>query len=249
MKVKKTQFKEGQIYGAQDGSLGDIIVKLAQDNARVKLAALSDLTDNSTGTSAGTLAAQAGGNIARGTLSGTNLAPKAGFDTAVGKIKNAISTLIAQINVGFTPLGLPLITDSTGGTSGAGTIAALDKALTAVNASAVDAVSGAASLEAIRNALIQVKGYANQLAYAAGRAEIGGLINATEKGKFLNNRIVAAIPASGTAVAGTVTNSSILDADMDVELSVIANNIASLATFLNGITGTAAGALQVVAAK
>lgn len=247
MAIKITKLKysgAGKVHDQGEEGLSSVIRKLAQDSARTKLSGSADITDSSGGTAAGGLEAQAGTTMLPHTESGTNSAPKAGFDTATGKIANAQATLAGSLNTIFTDLGLDLITDNTGGTDGAGTIALLDLALIAASTLLVDEVTGRAVLEVIKTNTARLAGACNRVAVATGNTKIDfSLLGAGFDGGIIT---LDAIGATGASVDGT-GNSTLSDVDVDAELAAIANNVADMAAFLNAITGTAQGPLQVVA--
>ena len=123
IKIKANEFSgAASVY---DGVLANAVRGLAQDLARLRINQFSDLTDSSGGTAsyANGIVAQSGSSVAAFTETGTASAPKAGFDTAIGKVANAMAVLARYMNGLNANIGLPLITGSTGGTvATAGTI-------------------------------------------------------------------------------------------------------------------------------
>lgn len=235
-KIEKLTYSgAGKVFDQGDQGLASVLRKLAQDNARTRINLFTDMTDSSTGTPVypAVLAAQSGKDVAAFTETGTASAPKAGFDTAIGKVANAMAVVAEHLNRINGSLGLPLIVDSTGGTvATAGTIPALDKSVTAVSSNCLDVVTGRARLETIKVNLARLGNFANRVAVAVGNDKLtSSLGNAGDGSNTLD-----AIAATGSAVDGTAL-STVSKAVIDVELDTIADNIATIASFLNEITG------------
>ena len=137
-------------------------------NAYVPAPQDNTLTDSTGGASAAALAANALPAPANGAA--TTSAPKAGFDTQLGVIRNAISSMASAYNALVVEAGDPafdVITDSTGGTVSS-TLSSISASLTAVDGSsgtsAVDEVSALAAMAIIDNSLSSLGYYASQLA-------------------------------------------------------------------------------------
>lgn len=192
------------------------------------------LTNSTGGTSAAALAANALPAAADGAA--TTSAPKAGFDTQLGVIRNAISSLAYASNMLATEAGsLPgdMIIDQTGGTVST-TLAAISSSLTAVNGStgtvAVDEVSALAAMAIIDNSLSSLGYYVNRLAAIydvppLGADALGGTISQTLAA-------LSATTATGVGSTGPVT---LLNTAVDTWLAGTANNISSIATVLNAM--------------
>lgn len=246
--TKLTYAGSSKVYSQDDEGLSSVVRKLAQDAARARLNGVTDMTDNSTGTAPDPLklAAQSGKDVAAFTEAGTASAPKAGFDTAIGKVANAMAVIAEQLNSIYGEVGIPTLTDSTTGTIAvSGTIAALDKTVTAVASGCLDVTTGRARLETIKYNMSVLFGQANRVATAAGVAKLPSDLGLG----FDGTETLNAIAATGTAVDGS-DNSTISKAVIDAELTAIANNIATIAAFVNAMTGTdtfTGEALQVVA--
>jgi hypothetical protein len=141
-------------------------------------------------------------------------------------------------------LGLPLIVNNTGGTiATAGTIPAQDKTLTAVSSNCLDKVTGNARLATIRSNMHLLGIAANRILTAVGAALLVNSVASgapgTQSQPASNDGIItlaAAGTATGTAVDGTL-GSTLADADVDAQLTIIANNIATIALALNDVTG------------
>lgn len=226
----------GKVHDQTDG-LADTVRKLAQDMARTRTNLFTDMTNSSGGTSdspdAATTEAQAGKSVAAFTETGTASAPKAGFDTATGKIGDALAVLAEYMNRINASLGIDLIVDNSGGTVATqGTIAALDLTLTAVSSNTLDVVTGRTVLETIKENVARAAGFANRIAVAVGNSKI----TITGLGGYDGSNTFEAVVDTGAAVDGTA-DSTIADAVIDTELTAIANNIATVADFLIAITG------------
>lgn len=109
-----------------------LVVGLIVNDAKEKIAAAAapGITDNSTGTVAGATVAVNTANLFT-YAGGATLSPRAAFNTAIAKVDNAIAVLATYLNAeGQTPLSLtPITLNATGVVAAAGTVPALDKAL------------------------------------------------------------------------------------------------------------------------
>lgn len=200
-------------------------------NKYVPAAATFALTDSTTGTSAAVLAANASPAPAAGAA--TTSAPKAGFDTVLGVIKNAVSSLAFAYNELALEAGAPsaaLVVDNSGGTVSS-TLAAI-AALTAVDGStgtvAVDQATALARMTVVSNSLSSLGAAVSSLARnfdnvpPLGVDALGGVVGQT----------LSAIASTGTGVGG-VTNVTLLNAAVTTWLAGTASNIASIATVIN----------------
>jgi hypothetical protein len=193
---------------------------------------ISDLTDSSGGSASDTLAAFTVPTPAAGAA--TTSSPKAGFDTALGVIENNQAEVATRMNVIRAAFGLAKYTDSTGQTPN-GTLESQSVNLTAVDGSsgtsAVEPVSGLARLATIRD---------NNASLAAGINELCdffGLTHLTNNNGGSASTTIANIAATSTGVGGANT---LLDTEVDAALSVIRDNLSSLAAKLNAMTGSGA---------
>lgn len=246
VKVTKTYFSGvSRVHDASEGGLADVVRKVMQDNARNRLqAAIADVTDNSGGTpnyssSVATLQAQNYSStlVPDYETAGTDMSPKAGFDTAIGKIANAQAVIAEHLNQLAAPLGLPLITNSTGGTVAAlRTVPALDLTLTAVSANGVNPDDARARLQTIAANTSKLAGMVNRIAVAVGETKV----NLDSLGyTFPGTLTLDAITSTGAAVAGSTAAPSLADSVVDAELGKIADNIATLVEYLNAMAGAA----------
>jgi hypothetical protein len=201
------------------------------------------LTDSTGGTAAAALAANALPAAVPGAA--TTSAPKAGFDTQLGVIRNAISSLAATYNklvvssqsVDFE-VGVPaqdVITDLTGGTVSS-TLASISSSLTAVDGSsgtsAVDEVSALAAMATIDNSLSSLGYYASQL---ASRFDNVAPLGADALGGTVSPTLAALAATTATGVGGTGSNVTLLDTAVDSWLSGTKNNISTIAQLLNAM--------------
>jgi hypothetical protein len=235
-KVTKQYFSAAsKVYAGSTDSLADIIRKLAQDLARMRIDQIGDLTDSTGGTAVypANIVNLTGSGLAAFTESGTASAPKAGIDTAIGKISNNMAVLARFLNTINAPLGLPLITDSTGGTvATAGTMPALDLTTTAVSSACVDVVSARLQFQAIKRNMVRLWGYVNRVAVAVGETKMTSALS----GVTFDGLALEALGNTGSSVAGT-SLSTIANASTNTELTAIGANLATMAKFLNDILG------------
>jgi hypothetical protein len=194
---------------------------------------LAALTDSSGGTAAAGLVANATPAAAAGAA--TTSAPKAGFDTQVALIANAVASLSSRLNALRAGFDLPLFADNSTGTAST-TIAAESVALVAVDGStgtvAVDVVSATTAMAHIDNALSSLTAGTNDLANLLGLEPtipdaLGGAFSYT----------LAAIAATGTGV-GATTAVTMLNTAVNTWLTNNRNNISTLAAALNALVGT-----------
>ncbi|MET4190664.1 MULTISPECIES: hypothetical protein [unclassified Bradyrhizobium] len=204
------------------------------------------LTDSTGGTVAATgLAANAVPAAAAGAA--TTSAPKAGFDTALAVIANAVASLTKRVNDIRTTYDLPLITDGSTGTVST-TLAAETVALTAVDGStgtvALDVVTATARMTAVNNALSSVAASVNDLLAMVGSQDL--VADALAGTASLT---IASMAATGTGV-GAATPVTMLNTAVQTWLTGTRNNVATLAAALNSLVGTNAvfKPLSVVAA-
>lgn len=233
---KLTYTGAGNVHSQDAKGLSSVVRKLAQDLARTRVNLFGDFTDSSGGTSVypAVVAAQTGSGVAAFTETGTASAPKAGFDTAIGKVGDAMAVMAEHMNRINAALGIDIIVDSTAGdVATQGTIPALDLTLSAVNSSILDVVTGRARLETIKVNMARLANFANRIAVAVGEEKL--TVSLGDKGD--GSSTLDAITNSGSSVDGTAL-SGVADAVIDVELTAIGANIATIAAFMNRITGT-----------
>ena len=205
-------------------------------NAYVPAPQDNTLTDSTGGASAAALAANALPAPANGAA--TTSAPKAGFDTQLSVIRNAISSMASAYNALVVEASDPsfdVITDSTGGTISS-TLSSISASLTAVDGSsgtsAVDEVTALAAMAIIDNSLSSLGYYASQLALKfdnvapLGTDALGGTVSAT---------LASLSATTATGVGGTTGTPTLLNSAVDAWLAGTKNNISSIATVLNAM--------------
>lgn len=239
-----TKILQGGVV-ADGSSAGQVLRELAQNMAAERASNVTDLTDNSSGTSgSGTVAAIS--DVTAFTVTGTDLAPKSGFDTALGAIRDALKTLHTQVDTIATDVGVDLgFTYSGGGSDGSGTISAVTTDLTAVDGSLDGGLAFAGTndiITAYRNALYTLTTGVNKLRVATGQSEITNNID----GAF-DSTIATLATTTGAGVDGT-SDSGVEETDAEASLDSMVNAVATLAEALNDITGSDAN-LTVVAGK
>jgi len=220
-----------------DGTLANAIRELAQYQCATTAKALADITDNSTGTSGGdTIAAIA--IPAAFTSAGTDTAPKAGTETALGTVKNAITTLLNSAKTIGDAISVQTVTISTGGTNGSGTIAAMTKSVTAVAGSGAAGIAydtGSLYMIALRTYLSEVVAYVNEIATAVALTPItdssGGSASKSRTFAALGTDTGTAATAPEAAALGTMSKAAV-----DTYLTAVAGVIATCAAKLNEAT-------------
>ena len=235
IKVLPSHFSgAGKVFGREPDHLGAIIRGLAVDAARLKSSQLNTtaLTDNSGGTAAAGLAANAAPDAAAGAA--TTSAPKAGFDAELVKIANNLADLALRTNLLLTQTGLPLLTDSTGGTADT-TLEALLIETTAVDgstgAAALEEASARARMATVNNALSSLVAKTNALAAALGVTALTDALGGTVSGTL------AVLAATAAGVGGTEPV-TMLDTAVETWLTVNRHNIATVAAHLDSMVGT-----------
>ena len=152
IKIKKKTFSgTSKVF---DGELAQAIRGVAQYQAAVKLdtAAVTALTNSAGGTANGTI--NAIGNVTPAVLGTTDCAQKAGFETALVTVKDAISEIVAKLNaIRAVVPAFPALTDSTGGATADGTVGAIGVALTGVGTSLASAAGSQAVVNALKDAI------------------------------------------------------------------------------------------------
>lgn len=233
-----------------EGTLAEALRNLAIADARRCVAAavtattLAAMTDNSGGAAAdGTVGAIP--NIAAFTEAGTASAQKAGFETALGKVKDGLTELAAALVALKGIVKASDITQSIGGAAPDGTIAAYTVSLTAVNTSIASYAGTTTIVENIRNQFHTLVTETNKFAVATGVAKLTNNVG----GKVISPATLPALSVdTGTAVSGTAL-SGISKAGGDAFLAACAAATKELSTKINAILAvTAATVASTVAA-
>jgi hypothetical protein len=219
---------------------------IAKINIMLFQAGLTDLTDSTGGTAANSIATL--GTITPATQSGSNLSPKAGFDTEIAVWRDNFADLASRLNALRDRYGLTRLTDSSAGSANT-TLASMSVNLTAVDGTAangLDATTALTAWNALKNNVATVVAAINDL------ADRYGVIPITYAGGGAADRIdpivVVAMATTGGGVSGGTTN-GVLDTEVDANLVVLRGAMATMARKLNEMTGTEAAAksLKVVA--
>jgi len=212
-------------------------------NAAMAQGGWSDLTDNSGGSASEAVAAM--GTITGYTTAGTDLSPKADWDTEVPKWRNNFADLTARINELRAYNSLSTIVDGSGGTANT-TVEVVSVDLTAVDGvgnTGLDAASALTTWNAVKNNVATLVAAINELCpyYGVGTLTDGSGGTAASA--------TVAMAASGTGVDGTAL-SGVADTEVDANLVTLADAFATMAAKLNAMTGTTAvgQGLSVVAA-
>lgn len=221
-------------------NLEDVMRAMLQTQGRIAAAATA-VTDNSGGVANGSnppVLTRAGEATAVANA-GTNLAQKASTEAALGTVRNALATLFAKTATANTKLGLNPVTYNGGGADGNGTVAAVTKSVTA-DAVGVNANGYNAATKAINDALYTLAVLISRVAVATGtrRLDVSSFSAASQS-------LLGSVPAISTDT-GTAASPGVSKAKVDADLTVFANDVATLAAKLNGAIG-GIGSLAAVA--
>jgi hypothetical protein len=245
LKVNANSFSgAANLYGSN--GLGAVVAGLAIDHARIKVqvAAVTDMTDSSTGVAGASITDLAIPAVFNATAAGG--AALATLNTAIGAARDAQKVIGNKLNTVRTILGLPAVVTHEGVEAAAGTVPAQTKTVTTANgATAADATA--------RTALTVLK--ANQRKLALALNEILVAIGLAELKVSLGGQItsgagVTDLPVVPAAVASATGANSISKAATDAFLTGLANNYATMAASWNAAMAQADTApLRVVAGK
>ena len=226
IKIKK---EDGTYIGAANHT--EVIRELAVGQAKLKLEnSVAALTDSSGGDATPTAdEVQFVDAFVGAANSGTSLAQKAATETALGKVKNAVTELATKTNEILALLGLTQLTDNSGGTAADGTIAAMDTSTTAATTGCVVATTNAI-VTVINDAFNELGLKANIIAKAVGIEGVNLAADFASK-----NGTIAAISTS----TGTAADPGVTKAEVDAALVIWADNVAYLAALLNAARAAA----------
>ncbi len=212
-------------------NMTEFLIALTNQTIKIKAEQVAALTDNSTGDDTPTADAvvAVGGAFANVAASGSSLADKTTTEAALVKIKNAITELATKANTFATALSVTGLTDSSGGTTADGTIAACDQSVTGA-ATGVLAVNINADALLIDGAFAEITLVANRCAVAAGVAPL----NITYTGFPTNDGTIAAVSTGG----GTAASPGVTKVAMDAALVSWVNNVAYIAAKFNELRAT-----------
>jgi len=220
---------DGTISGGKNDK--QAFIALVQGYAKIKAEQIAALTDSSTGDATPTAAeVQAVAAFEGAAADGSSLAGKASTETALGKVKNAVTELATKANAFAAALGVTGLTDSSGGTTADGTIAACDQSVTGATTGAVVATTNAI-VTAINDGFHEIALVVNRCAVAVGHTELA----IDETFATANGTAPAIATETGTAADPGVTK-----VEMDAALVKWVDNIAFLAAKLNTFRTTEA---------
>jgi hypothetical protein len=221
------------------------VAALAQEGARARVGtgAVTDLTDSSTGTpgSGNALAA-----VVTPTVVAQDgvalLAPKAGFDTAIGLIEDGNRELAVKANeiIALIAVGSATAADLTLGAATDDILAATATALTGVTAAdvGVEDTTGILEINKARNNQASIAAAVNWIRVAQGLAPItdgsGGIFSRT-------NASYPTDDAAATAAAAPATENSLDEVTTEAALGTLVDNMASLAAALTEANAPAIG--------
>jgi hypothetical protein len=214
----------------------NVLTAVAQNSAREVLGGTTPgtLTDSSTG-SAGASLSPVVTPPTKGVANGSNLSPRAAFNTAIGKTNNAVAVIGKFLNDNvLTPLGHTTVTLNDGTIATPGTIPAQDKALAATDGTSSTAMLRSEAVAAIsnqrNNLATLVKAY-NMAAISLGIVTLTDGVG----GKADPTLTLADNVTAGTAVATTAGMDLALDTEVDAALLAMANDIATLAAKISTV--------------
>jgi hypothetical protein len=237
MRRRRAAAAESRFAALTDGILADALRDFAIYEAKIRVAAavvattLANLTDSSGGAAAdGTLNAipvPAAGFTEAATAS----AQKAGFETALGTVKNAITELAAKVVALKAIVPATDLANNVGGTAANGTIDAITVTLTAVNTSIVSFATGSVVMKNVRNYLYTLAIEVNKLCVALG---VTPVVIAQGEWSAVATPLAALSTDTGTAVDGTAA-SGVSKAAGDAFLAACAAATKELATKINAL--------------
>ena len=215
------------------GVLQDGVRQLAIQFARLAAASLTDLTDNGTGAAADGTMGEVPVPTAGYTDVATASAPKAGFETALGLIRDALTELAGQIVNVKALIPCSDLVNNIGGAAPDLTIAAMTKTVTAASSSIVAFSTGSILMKAYRDYLFQLAIETNRVAAACGQTPL--IISGQ-----LAEQVASPLPVlgtdTGTAVSGTLA-SGVSKVSADAFLTALADGVKEISTVLNACTG------------
>ena len=234
IKIKKKTFSgTSKVF---DGVLAQAIRGVAQYQAAVKLdtAAVTALTNSAGGTANGTI--NAIGNVAPAVLGTTDCAQKAGFETALVTVKDAISEIVAKLNaIRAVVPAFPALTDSTGGATADGTVGAIGVALTGVGTSLASAAGSQTVVNALKDAIVQARHFVNLAAESVG---VTPLVDNSGHVGPVGTTFAAISTSTGTAVTGaslSTANAAVKETDGEAVLIELRDGVTELAAKINEV--------------
>ena len=227
-KVRISQFTGfSKVQSRESDGLAALVRGLAIDNARrvIEVAAVADLTDNSTGVPGAAGAAYAAVPVPAVAIDATSAggAQTTALNTSLGKTANALQVLTQSVNNAAARLGLPLLVNAYGTQAAANTVPAQDlSGAGATGGSAADFASTVNALNAARANFNRVAHAMNDLSAAIGEPRL----SRSALGSQPQDLVLVAIPAVVSSTAGP---SAAALADVTAFLAALGNDIATLA--------------------
>lgn len=239
MSLNPTNLKisKATLWSAQNvGILAEAVIQLSQAAARKILSGRSPtaITNNSGGSTSGPLVLVPTASVFN-YGGGATYAPRAGFNTAIGAVDNAIQTLASYLNTNvFTPLAATDVITLDAGTVTANTVPVITQSLTGVDGAADQATNTItlANAAPANGDTVVVNGttytFQTALTNVAGNVLIGASL--TTAAANLQAAITAGAGAGTVYAAATVANTT-----------VTATNPSAGVVNLTAITGGTAG--------
>lgn len=204
------------------GSDGDLIVALAQQEARRIASAETALTDSSGGTDSAIIVGAAD-VLADAAASGTDRAGEASSQAAIAAVRDGIGEIVDAANTVLAALGLPVVTDNSGAEAADGTLAVISAVTGA--ATGVQAAECEVLRLALNDYLFVAANLVNRVAVAVGVDEVAFAVSGAE---FAST--IAVIDETAT---GTAADPGVSAAAFDAAMADYADDIAALATAFN----------------
>lgn len=232
-------------YGVEHDNLMKAIevVLTNQHRTAISGATLLSLVDNSTGVDT------AGAVPAIGTFepfvhaSGSDLAQKAAFDTAIGKTNNAVAVLKGIVNQMLTTLDLSVaISGGNGTVATAGTVPAQDKSVTGVDGASTTALERLSANQQMVVARNNIATIIKALNYVA--INVGYVTLADNSGGNASPTYALTNPAS-TASGVDASGATCAKAAVDIALDNMADGIATIMAYIDDLQ-TACDTLRTV---
>jgi len=229
---KKMFSGAGKVY---DGTLAKILMSLAQNQAVIAAATVTNLTDNGGGTADGKIEAPV--EIDNHVLDNDDSVAKEALESAFDKVVDALSEVIEQLNnVREVVPAFDELNDRTGGTVADGTVSAITKSFSGTGSSLASAVGARAVYAALMGAIYQAAYFVNLAAKAVGEDEIelpAGVVPS------VSTEFVAIDTGTGDAVSGadnTDDNAAVSVDDAEAMMTHLADAVKELTATLNKVT-------------
>jgi hypothetical protein len=211
--------------GTGNGTIGDIIRKMAQDNARTRAqsSSLTAFVDNSTGSNAGLTFVDAPLPTSfNAVASGGSLLTS--FNTNLSGYQDAFAVIATKLNTARASLGLTALTFTAGTVATPGMIPAVGQTVTTANgATAVDFATGIAAMRVAKNNLRALVEATIEFQLAVGATPVADQL---ALGTYIKTVAIATIPA---AIASTDGTNSVAKASADLFFTAMANDVAKIA--------------------